>query len=225
MALVRMMALVVALGALTEGQGAPTTPYPVDIPSQYDVWPNSAISMDGNSYHVNFDTPYGNLSYILRLCYEHKTCVSLDYDGSKGWMHRIVKDCASTSGAEFKDDSSGSTFYQLNAAALLAKGLNKTRCSHVKEAYEPDYGTTAMVGRLFGATAGTFLAVWSVLYSVQSRLASRDRARIIEGIIDADEGMDDLPMIHAAPAGHAHRRPNPQPQPQPQGGYRPQPNP
>ena len=82
-----------------------------------------------------------------------------------------------------------------------------------------------MVGRLFGATLGTFLAVWGVLYSVQSRLASRDRARIIEGIIDADEGMEDLPMIHPGPAGHAHRRPNPQPQPQPRGGHRPQPNP
>jgi hypothetical protein len=181
--------------------------------------------MTGFSYYVNFETPSGNLSYILRLCYEHETCISLDYDGEKGWMHRIPKDCASASGAEFNDDSDGSTFYQLNPAALLAKGLNKTRCSHVKEPYEPDYGTTAMVGRLFGATLGTFLAVWGVLYSVQSRLASRDRARIIEGIIDADEGMEDLPMIHPGPAGHAHRRPNPQPQPQPRGGHRPQPNP
>ena len=121
----------------------------------------------------------------------------------------------------------GSVFFQLNAAALLAKGLNKTRCSHVKEAYEPDYGTQSMVARLFAVTVGTFFLVGGVLYAVQHMLASRDRARLIEGIIDADEGMDaaddmhvDMPMVHPGQAGHAHRRPNPQPQ----RGQRPQPN-
>lgn len=230
MALWMIVSLVAALGTLADGQETPAPPA-FDYEAQYDQYQNSAISMNGHSYYVNFDTPTGNISVAARLCYDHPTCVSFDFDlncaGTCAWLHRITKDCAGSADAAFNTDADGSVFFQLNAAALLAKGLNKTRCSHVKEAYEPDYGTQSMVARLFAVTVGTFFLVGGVLYAVQHMLASRDRARLIEGIIDADEGMDaaddmhvDMPMVHPGQAGHAHRRPNPQPQ----RGQRPQPN-
>lgn len=225
-----MAALVAALVVVTEGQ--PTAAI-TDYGQFYDSYANSAINMDGFSYYVNFLTPSGNLSVVLALCYNHPTCVSFDFEtgctmGACGWLHRITRDCAGSASAAYTDgDSQGTVFYQLKPAVLIAKDLNRTQCSHVKEAYEPDYKTSSMAGRLVAATLGTFVLVGGVLFGVQRVLQSRARSRLIEDIIDADEGMDegDMPVMRPGQAAdaHARQRPNNQPQPNPPQPQQPQP--
>lgn len=186
-----------------------------DFDQFYDITENSAINMAGFSYYVNFDTPTGNLSQIARLCYYHPTCVSFDFDltGTTGWLHRITADCAGSANAEFTNgDSSNTLFYQLKPSVLIAKGLNKTQCSHVKAQFEPDYNTSSMVARLFAATLGTLTIVSSILYLVVFMIKRRQRARTIANVINDEEGMeeDDIPMVAAAamprPGQNQHAR-------------------
>ena len=74
-------------------------------------WVASPWSQNGHSYYVNFDTPTGNISVAARLCYDHPTCVSFDFDlncaGTCAWLHRITKDCAGSADAAFNTDADG----------------------------------------------------------------------------------------------------------------------
>lgn len=149
--------------------------------------------MDGQSFFVNYDKPSGSLAYVAELCYLDPTCVSFDWAGRQGWMHRVTHQCAGSVGGTFVDgsDDGGSVFFQLLPAVLAQKGINTSECWTPAGQAESTFDRATLAGQVFGTIASiliTTILTATVLYMVMKR--RRQRRQIAE-VIDADADIDD----------------------------------